>query len=112
MHIPTHSSLHTHTHTHPPLHAHRFTPQERESFGRNYLGNGFVDTFRRQHPDLVGYTYFSRRFPQLRTQNRGWRLDYWLVSESLYPAVHDCFHLRSVMGSDHVPLGLVVKMDV
>ena len=40
-----------------------FTIEERESFGKNFIeGAGFVDTFRAQHPDVVGFTYFSHRF--------------------------------------------------
>lgn len=62
-----------------PVCSQRFTPEERQSFAENYINKGFVDAFRRQYPDVVGYTYWSRRFPHLRAQNKGWRLDYWLV---------------------------------
>lgn len=44
---------------------------------------GLVDAFRERFPDLTGYTYWSRRFPHLRQQNRGWRLDYFLVGTLL-----------------------------
>jgi exodeoxyribonuclease-3 len=44
-----------------------------------------VDTFRSQHPGVVGYTYYSYRF-NARASGRGWRLDYFLVSEAVQGA--------------------------
>ncbi|KAH9614311.1 hypothetical protein KSS87_008812 [Heliosperma pusillum] len=85
-----------------------FTIEERESFENNFLTKGFVDTFRKQHPDVVGYTYWGYRHGGRKT-NRGWRLDYFLVSESLADRVHDSYILPDVLGSDHCPIGLVLK---
>ncbi|GAQ82037.1 putative DNA-binding SAP [Klebsormidium nitens] len=85
-----------------------FTVEERESFERLIMANGFVDTFRRQHPKAVGYTYWGYRFNS-RASNRGWRLDYFVVSEKLAPLVHDSYTLPNVLGSDHCPVGLIVK---
>ena len=85
-----------------------FTQEERESFAQRFVGNGFIDCFRRQHPDVVGYTYWGYRF-NLRAKNKGWRLDYFLASEALESSLYDCYHLPDVMGSDHCPLGLVLK---
>ncbi|CAA2984191.1 DNA-(apurinic or apyrimidinic site) lyase, chloroplastic isoform X1 [Olea europaea subsp. europaea] len=65
-----------------------FTDEERKSFQTNFLDKGFVDTFRKQHPDVVGYTYWGYRHSERKT-NRGWRLDYFLVSESISDMVHD-----------------------
>lgn len=45
-----------------------------------------------------------------RANNRGWRLDHFLVSEALQPRVHDCYLLPQVLGSDHCPLGLVLRL--
>lgn len=46
----------------------------------------------------------------LRAKNKGWRLDYFLVSEPLYSErVHECYHAYDVMGSDHCPLVLVLR---
>lgn len=45
-----------------------------------------------------------------RANNKGWRLDHFLVSQALHGQVHECYHLPGVMGSDHCPLGLVVKL--
>ncbi|KAK9664411.1 hypothetical protein RND81_14G039600 [Saponaria officinalis] len=85
-----------------------FTIEERESFENNFLSKGFVDTFRKQHPDVVGYTYWGYRHGG-RKFNRGWRLDYFLVSESMADRVHDSYILPDVLGSDHCPIGLVLK---
>ncbi|GBF99865.1 hypothetical protein Rsub_12505 [Raphidocelis subcapitata] len=89
-----------------------FTQEERDSFGEKLVAPGgpLVDTFRAQHPNVVGYTYYSYR-TNGRAKNAGWRLDYLLVSQSLAPRVHDAFILRDVLGSDHVPLGVVIKKD-
>lgn len=89
-----------------------FTQEERDSFGAEILGGaGLVDAWRTQHPGIVGYTYYSFRGPNggMRAQGKGWRLDYTLVSEDLAPRVHDAYILKEITGSDHVPLGIVIK---
>ncbi|GJP55099.1 hypothetical protein CLOM_g14079, partial [Closterium sp. NIES-68] len=73
-------------------------------------GKGLVDTFRRQHPNAVAYTYWGYR-SKARPANRGWRLDYFLVSHALTSRVHDSYTMPDVPGSDHCPLGLVMKMN-
>ncbi|KAJ0042586.1 hypothetical protein Pint_17781 [Pistacia integerrima] len=85
-----------------------FTDEERQSFGKNFLSQGFVDTFRAQHPGVVGYTYWGYRHGARKT-NKGWRLDYFLVSESIADQVHDSYILPDIGGSDHCPIGLVLK---
>ncbi|XP_022153969.1 DNA-(apurinic or apyrimidinic site) lyase, chloroplastic isoform X7 [Momordica charantia] len=86
-----------------------FTDEERKSFETNFLEKGFVDTFRQQHPNVVGYTYWGYRHGGRKT-NRGWRLDYFLVSDSIAEKVHDSYILPDVGGSDHCPIGLVLKL--
>uniref|UniRef100_A0A7N0T9H5 DNA-(apurinic or apyrimidinic site) endonuclease n=1 Tax=Kalanchoe fedtschenkoi TaxID=63787 RepID=A0A7N0T9H5_KALFE len=86
-----------------------FTDEERQSFEVNYLHKGFVDTFRNQHPGVVGYTYWGYRHGGRKT-NKGWRLDYFLVSESIADKVHDSYILPNVVGSDHCPIGLILKI--
>lgn len=86
-----------------------FTDEERQSFEANFLNKGFVDTFRRQHPGVVGYTYWGYRHGGRKT-NRGWRLDYFLVSEAIADNVHDSYILPDVTGSDHSPIGLILKV--
>ncbi|GKV50410.1 hypothetical protein SLEP1_g57114 [Rubroshorea leprosula] len=84
-----------------------FTNEERQSFGTNFISRGFVDTFRKQHPDVVGYTYWGYRHGDRKT-NRGWRLDYFLVSESIADKIYDSYILPDVTGSDHCPIGLIL----
>ncbi|XP_047315370.1 DNA-(apurinic or apyrimidinic site) endonuclease, chloroplastic [Impatiens glandulifera] len=86
-----------------------FTDEERQSFQLNFLSKGFVDTFRKQHPGVVGYSYWGYRHGGRKT-NRGWRLDYFLVSKSIADQVHDSYILPDVTGSDHCPIGLVLKL--
>ncbi|KAH0462315.1 hypothetical protein IEQ34_009890 [Dendrobium chrysotoxum] len=74
-----------------------FTNEERESFQKNFLSRGFVDTFRRQHPGVVAYTYWGYRHGGRKT-NKGWRLDYFLVSEIIADKVHDSYILPHVSG--------------
>mmetsp|Transcript_26340 Transcript_26340/g.74028 ORF Transcript_26340/g.74028 Transcript_26340/m.74028 type:complete len:313 (+) Transcript_26340:226-1164(+) len=86
-----------------------FTQEERDSFAGKFLGGaGLVDTFRQQHPGVVGYTYWSY-MRQQREKNNGWRIDYVLVTEELQSRCYDSFVLTHVMGSDHCPVGLVLK---
>ncbi|XP_038906366.1 DNA-(apurinic or apyrimidinic site) endonuclease, chloroplastic isoform X2 [Benincasa hispida] len=86
-----------------------FTNEERQSFATNFLEKGFVDTFRQKHPDIIGYTYWGYRHGGRKT-NKGWRLDYFLVSETMAEKVHDSYILPDVGGSDHCPIGLVLKL--
>ncbi|WVZ68496.1 hypothetical protein U9M48_017430 [Paspalum notatum var. saurae] len=86
-----------------------FTNEERESFETNFLSKGFVDTFRKQHPNVVAYSYWGYRHNARKT-NKGWRLDYFLVSESIVEKVHDSYILPDISASDHSPLGLILKL--
>ncbi|KAI9916483.1 hypothetical protein PsorP6_016804 [Peronosclerospora sorghi] len=61
------------------------TDEERKSFSE-ILDSGFVDTFRLLHPDKVEYSYFGYRH-NMRAKNKGWRLDYLVVSKALLPNV-------------------------
>ncbi|MBI1305023.1 MAG: exodeoxyribonuclease III [Bacteroidetes bacterium] len=73
------------------------------------LSKGFVDSFRKLNPDEVKYTFWSTRF-NARARNTGWRIDYFLVSEDLFPKVLDSTIHNDVMGSDHCPIGL--ELDI
>lgn len=79
-----------------------FTDEEREAMTR-LLDSGFVDTFRRLHPDEVTYSWWSYRF-RAREKNTGWRIDYFLVSESLASQVAEAKIHTQIMGSDHCPV--------
>ena len=84
-----------------------FLPEERE-WVRKFLNNGLVDVYRHLYPDKVQYTWWTYRL-NAREQGIGWRLDYFLVSESLLPRVKDVTIYENVMGSDHCPVELVLE---
>ncbi|KAJ7563426.1 hypothetical protein O6H91_03G109700 [Diphasiastrum complanatum] len=86
-----------------------FTDGERLSFESQFLKQGLLDTFRRQHPNAVAYTYWGYR-SGARPRNKGWRLDYFLVSSSIADQVHDSYTSPHVGGSDHCPIGLILKL--
>ena len=85
-----------------------YTQEEIDGF-QCYLDNGFVDTFREQHPDEVAYSWWSYRF-QARARNIGWRLDYFLVSQSIIENVKKSFILPAYEGSDHCPVGIELDL--
>ena len=73
------------------------------------LDAGFVDSWRHFHPETVAYTYWSYRF-KARERNTGWRLDYFLVDNSLLDKVKNVEILSQYYGSDHCPIQL--ELDV
>jgi exodeoxyribonuclease-3 len=74
-----------------------------------FIKGGLADTFRRLHPDETErYSWWSYRAGG-RSRNIGWRIDYFLVSESLLPSVKDAFILEEISGSDHCPVGIELK---
>ena len=86
-----------------------FTDEEREKFSC-LLENGFIDTFRYFYPDVEGiYSWWSYRF-QARAKNAGWRIDYFMVSESLKDKLQDAEILTDIYGSDHCPVVLEIGL--
>ena len=86
-----------------------FTDEERDKFTQ-LLGAGFTDTWRTLNPDVKDvYSWWSYRF-QARAKNTGWRIDYWLVSNRLFPQVTDANILTDITGSDHCPVSLELKV--
>ena len=85
-----------------------FTDEERGKM-TNLLSNGFIDTWRHFYPDTANiYSWWSYRF-QARQKNAGWRIDYFVVSEALKDKLADAMIYTEVLGSDHCPVGLVLK---
>jgi len=74
----------------------------------NYVNAGLVDTFRHFYPDAVKYSWWSFR-AGARARNVGWRLDYFLASQSMLPNVKEAFILNDYEGSDHCPVGVTVE---
>lgn len=86
-----------------------FTIEEREKF-TNLLNSGFIDTFRYFYPDEIGmYSWWSYRF-KAREKNAGWRIDYFLASNSLKDKLLDSKIYTEVLGSDHCPVELTLDI--
>lgn len=74
-----------------------------------FTQNGLVDAFRHFYPNEKDrYSWWSYR-AGARAKNIGWRIDYFLVSASLLPAIRDSFIMNEVLGSDHCPVGIEMK---
>lgn len=85
-----------------------FSDEERAKFSI-LTESGFLDTFRYFYPDMEGiYSWWSYRF-SARAKNAGWRIDYFLVSDGLKDRLEDAVIYTEVMGSDHCPVGLILK---
>ena len=84
-----------------------FSDEERGKF-TELLESGFTDTFRALYPEKIEYSWWSYMF-SARAKNVGWRIDYFVVSNSLFDRVKDSFILTNVMGSDHCPVGIELE---
>lgn len=86
-----------------------FTDEEREKM-TVLLDDGFIDTFRYFYPDQENiYSWWSYRF-KAREKNAGWRIDYFLTSESLKDKLIDAKIHTDIMGSDHCPVELDIDL--
>jgi len=85
-----------------------FATDEQSDF-ETLLELGLYDVFRELYPVKRSYTWWSNRLNK-RDENRGWRLDYFLVSEELMDRVRDVMHEDTVQGSDHCPVRLEVDV--
>ena len=86
-----------------------FTDQEREKFS-TLLDAGFVDSFRYKYPDLTdAYSWWSYRFNS-RERNAGWRIDYFVVSDSIQGRIVDAKIHNEIYGSDHCPIELDIDL--
>ena len=81
-----------------------FTDEERQGVS-NLLSAGLVDTFRVLHPEVQRYTWWSH-WGHARENNVGWRIDYFLISESLRKNLKDAEIYENYMGSDHCPISI------
>jgi exodeoxyribonuclease III len=86
-----------------------FTDEERAGF-QNFVDAGFVDTFRKFVQGNGHYTWWSH-FANSRARNVGWRIDYVLVSQSLNDVVKKAEIHPDVMGSDHCPVSIQLKLS-
>lgn len=84
-----------------------YTQQEIDGM-TTLLASGFTDTYRHLRPNEVGYSWWSARFGA-REKNIGWRIDYFLVSNTFLPRVVDSYIMPAEMGSDHCPVALIIQ---
>lgn len=84
-----------------------YTQQEIDGMDNLHKAN-FVDTFRHLYPDTTRYSWWSYR-AGARANNVGWRIDYFLASESLSDSIKNAEILDEIMGSDHCPV--LLEMD-
>ena len=84
-----------------------FSDEERGKFSE-LLSAGFVDSWRFQHPEEVKYSWWSYRM-NARARNAGWRIDYFVVSESLRESIVSTEIHNEIFGSDHCPVELVTN---
>ena len=87
-----------------------FLPEER-NWLTEFFETGFIDTYRFKNPETVGgYSWWSQRFPSVRLQNKGWRIDYICVSTSLEESIKSATILPDIKHSDHCPI--YVELDL
>ena len=74
------------------------------------LQAGFIDTFRYLYPEQKdAYTWWSYMM-KAREKNIGWRIDYFITSNSLKENIQDSKIHANVMGSDHCPVELDINL--
>lgn len=84
-----------------------YTQQEIDEFNI-LLDSGFIDSWRAQHPEEIKYSYWNQIF-NARASNKGWRIDYFLVSEALKDRIVSTEIYNEYFGSDHCPVGLEIR---
>ena len=81
-----------------------FLPEEREWLSK-FIGSGFIDSFRFKNPDRQEYSWWSYR-ANARANNKGWRLDYCMVTEPLKDNISRAYILPEAKHSDHCPVAV------
>jgi exodeoxyribonuclease-3 len=84
-----------------------FTNKERERFG-DFLEAGLIDSFRHLYSEKIQYSWWSYR-GGARDRNVGWRIDYFLTSKSIKEQIVDAVIYDQTKGSDHCPVGIILK---
>ncbi len=85
-----------------------FTAEERGKLN-DFLGSGFVDSFRYLYPEKTGMYSWWSYVNQARSRNIGWRIDYFLVSERLGEQIEEAEIHADTLGSDHCPVLLELQ---
>lgn len=84
-----------------------FLPAERAWMDK-LVAHGYVDVFRQFNKEPGQYTWWDMK-SRARERNVGWRIDYFFVTENLLELVSEAFIMPDVTGSDHCPIGIVLK---
>ena len=87
-----------------------FLPEER-AWLDGFIKQGFTDSFRHINEDPHHYSWWSYR-ANARANNKGWRIDYAMVSEPLVKHIDRAFILPQAVHSDHCPVGVTLNMDL
>lgn len=90
-------------------HSSGFLPDERKWMDK-FFENGWIDTFREFHPEPHRYSWWSQRFPTVRIQNKGWRIDYINVTDPLKKNLKNAEIFPDVKHSDHCPVFLDIDI--
>lgn len=85
-----------------------FLPEERAWMDK-FTESGFIDTLRVFNRGEGLYSWWSQRFPTVREQNKGWRIDYFMVTESLKSRLTNAAIFPEVKHSDHCPVYLEIN---
>lgn len=85
-----------------------FLPEER-AWMDSFLSAGWIDTFRAFHQEPHRYSWWSQRFPSVRLNNKGWRIDYISVTDALKKQLADADIFPDVKHSDHCPVYLKIN---
>ena len=87
-----------------------FLPEEREWLTR-FFETKWIDTFRHFRPEPHRYSWWSQRFPSVRLNNKGWRIDYINVTNDLQSCLCDAEIYPDIKHSDHCPVYLDINLD-
>ena len=100
-----------------------FTKEERDGF-QDILDLGFTDIWRHLNPNLEfnGYTWWNMRIPKYRNDNKGWRIDYFIINTKYIDLIKSCYVAKHIgettkknteinkLGSDHAPICLDINL--
>ena len=86
-----------------------FLPMERQWIDK-FISHGYTDTFRQFNQEPGQYSWWDMK-SGARARNVGWRIDYFFVSKDLLPWLTGAFIMPDVIGSDHCPVGITLKVS-
>jgi exodeoxyribonuclease-3 len=87
-----------------------FLPEERAWMDK-WLEDGWIDSFRHCNPlQTGGYSWWSQRFPSVRLQNKGWRIDYICVTHPMADKIVSASIMPHIKHSDHCPVYMEISV--